>query len=337
MIIKNIVTRMNETKLNSSLNPNEIWAMLDRLQQSEPQKYREFVKKQIEEGSRRLSKPKFRFAIELQTKSHNFRYLVIVYVEWSSIPTEVENSESLPMRASALLDSDSSSKKIVILSFNQKVIDQHLETKDDANQLLWLGAIYCHNELAIETILSHEVMHSDSPSTPFMIKTNSFISEEDICKAFGIDSSLFEYQLAEKIVKNEDIDISDMVNSASQKYEEEGRLTEENLLIPGNKTKKSPNLIEELNANLIEWSYFFTTQREDSIKFLSLAFKLPGIHSISEVEIDISKDTILMNVVNFDPLSIKLPCSIVTSSAKAKLNTKKEILHVIAQTLPGHV
>ncbi|CAH8461579.1 unnamed protein product [Heterobilharzia americana] len=261
-------------------------------------------------------------------------------------------------------------------SFNESLTDSHtdnqclvysqMEHDNDRYQLIWLGLNYLEKEKFLPTIESNSVTHSDVPMRPKLLRqSNAYGSKEQVYRSVGF--------LKESFIK-QDVEMNHQVNSIStmtsetltklknageSNHDDIDSYAIQSLMLPSEKSNISNSstksndkiLIEEINdisinmgssqqqeAKYISWSAeVIPFNLSEHLNKLKLIFKLPGLQSGKQCDVNLTKNRILLKVVDtsvaFQPLDLRLPCNIDVDSAEAKFNLKKGKLIIFVSIL----
>nr|CAH8832389.1 unnamed protein product [Trichobilharzia regenti] len=245
---------------------------------------------------------------------------------------------------------------------------------DNRYQLVWLGLNYLENEKSLPTIESHSIIYSNTPIRPKLLKqSNMYGSKEQIYKSIGFlkrpvktgdeqldqQTSLIQDMTPETLTKLR----RDELSSHYEDDDDMDSSTIKILKLPSTESNNSHSsnklnnkvLIEEINevsndagdptqqrGRPVSWTAEVIpsgcTEKSGNTNKLKLTFKLPGLKSGKQCDVDLMKNRVMLKVVDapieFQPLDLRLPCSIDTGTAEAKFNSKKSKLIILVAILP---
>ncbi|CAH8834313.1 unnamed protein product [Trichobilharzia szidati] len=242
--------------------------------------------------------------------------------------------------------------------------------EDNRYQLVWLGLNYLENEKSLPTIESHSIIYSNTPIRPKLLKQSDIYgSKEQIYKSIGFlkrSVQTGDEQLGQQTSLIRDLTPEALtklrrgeLNSHHEGDDDTDSSTIKTLKLPSTESNNphlnNKVLIEEISevsndaadptqqrGKLVSWTAEVipsdSTGKSSNTNKLKLTFKLPGLKSGKQCDVDLMKNRVMLKVVDapieFQPLDLRLPCCIDTDTAEAKFNSKKSKLIILVSILP---
>lgn len=320
-----------------------IWSMLDDMATNDPENYKKFIAKNLNEKPDFLIQPKEHMCIETivdGTNSENDEPLFINIMEWSSIPDSHKDEDPISICGGIIYKVKENGKavKITSVAFNPEILIKYGKNSkniDGKNMLIFMALEFLENfnniklkktfKLLIENIKGHISMAAANIFSSIKKKNDlqekSFI-ENDLLT--NIKSSLKSGTLTDQF---EDLNITP---------------------IGSNKLQLSKPLIEELstedfNANDdyesvddIDFSNFATpnySMKNLSNERLKIDIDLPGVFNVHECILDVGPDDFVLIVKDKYYLNIKFENEVSIHNVEASFSKKCSQLTVYIPVL----
>ncbi|OWF46818.1 PIH1 domain-containing protein 2-like [Mizuhopecten yessoensis] len=333
-----------------------IWTMLDDMANSDPKSYKKFIDKHIKEGQEFMSPPTPHMCVQTNILSPKRKSFFINFCSWPKVPKPKSPEDAVPVTGTEITDGrdDCGFYSMTSCAFNPEVIEEYgHDTKSlvDRDTLINLAIDFIEHHHKVEvsrsfTLLSCDITH----------KGDITLLHKSFSKKAQKSEQQFEEQLSEleesfgplaagakNSLLNKLANLSTEESGNSQKSNGHGMGTNNDSRSP---TIKMPNqtevrktgIIEEIssqsNSKLTCPLYTMDPIRNDcgDIDQVVVKIQLPGVRSVADCELDISKDDLQLTVEDRYDLHLCFPCQITDDDAVAKFSKKASVLTV---TLPA--
>lgn len=291
--------------------------------------------------------------------------LFINFMEWKRVPEPKSPDDPVPVSGTPITEEKDDKRAFALTSvaFNPRVLEKFgriCPNPTDADTLVQLALDYIENEQNVKitrtyTILPVDTAYKGDLELVRLCFTKSFqrnnkgkaggdnssfsTDVEEMEKTFGPLSSSERESLLSQLSNLSTASSSSPDNvsgSSSQTFDTSA--SENNIRIPG-VSKPSPGLngasvrsenrglIQEISGDKVSSvPPKYTLESEGSN--LVLKIDLPGVKSVSECDLDISKDDVRLVVEGRHDWSIKLPSLIDEDKAKARFSKKFSVLKI---------
>lgn len=330
-----------------------IWSMLDDMANSDPKAYKNFIDKHIKEGQEFMSPPSPHMCVQTMLLPDRKSFF-INFCSWPRVPVPKSPEDAVPVTGTDITEGRDKHGFYAMTScaFNPKVIEEYgHDTKSlaDRETLINLAIDFIQHQHKVElsrnfTLLPQDIKHKGEITLlhqSFSKKTQSSEQqfEEQLSEletSFGPLAAGAKNSLLNKLAN-----LSTEENKNSKKSNVNGMGTtydSPTIKMPNQTEVKKVGIIEEIptqcNSKLICPVYTMDSVRDESgdIDHVIVKIQLPGVKSVNDCELDISKDDLQLTVENRYDLHLLLPCQIMDDDAVAKFSKKASTLTV---TLPS--
>ncbi|RUS80772.1 hypothetical protein EGW08_011495 [Elysia chlorotica] len=291
--------------------------------------------------------------------------LFINFLEWKKVPEPKSPEDPVPVTGSPITHEKDNKGQFALTSvaFNPRVLKEFgrdCPNMTDADTLVQLALDYIEHEQKVKLTRSYTILPADTPlkgdlelvrlcfTKAFQKnmkgkasgKGGAFSKDvEEMEKTFGPLSSTERDSLLSQL---SNISMSPSTSPSSQDKSGDPHLTSDGIRIPGlsgshvqsgmNKEvngtdpkSRRVGLIQEISedrASSVPPKYMLESEGSN----LVLKVELPGVKSVSECDLDISKDDVRLVVEGRHDWSIKLPSIIDEDQARAKFSKKLSLL-----------
>ncbi|WAR04668.1 PIHD2-like protein [Mya arenaria] len=316
---------------------SHIWSMLDDMADSDPSGYKKFIDKQMMERKEFMSPPEPHMCVQTwMTKPDNVAFY-INFCTWKRIPEPANSEEPVKVAGSAVsqISDDRGKAAVTAVAFNQKVLDEFGRDpvrKSDQDILIQIAMDFIEKQHShIKLNRKYKVLDRTHKGSVKMI-------QESLSQAFRTKDKDIDENLANMVKSFAPLATESPETLIGQLHKEESsenNLTTEhsfNENLSGIKLNTQPvkkGLIEEVTSNGSDASLpepVYKLETSSAGDSLTLRLELPGVKSVTECELDISKDDVSLLVEDKYELKLSLPRTVDDARASAKFIKKTSTL-----------
>uniref|UniRef100_A0A8C3TGH9 PIH1 domain-containing protein 2 n=1 Tax=Chelydra serpentina TaxID=8475 RepID=A0A8C3TGH9_CHESE len=280
----------------------QLWSMLDEMAESTPESYHRFMQQQLEDAKQYCAPPEPHLCLQTHILDPNEKSLFINLCRWKRVPAPKSPTDPIPLSAGPLEEVSDKLYSIIDIAYNPTVL-QREENQAEMDHLIRLTFKY------IEEHYNISLSHSYHIAT-FTLKGSLKRMKESLR---GGPAPLFN-----KNIRN--------VKST----EDHSNAT---LLLNKDVTQSKVHLIEEIASmelpeEAIIPAYELTIAKDANRKPLKIELKveLPKVSSVSECELSISRDDVIVEVPEKYKLQLDLPELVNEEATTATFNKGKGVL-----------
>ncbi|KAK3531771.1 hypothetical protein QTP70_028301 [Hemibagrus guttatus] len=311
---------------NTALNPvNQFWSMLDDMVQSNPDEYKTFIERQMRNSAEYFSPPEPNSCLRTSVQPHDGTLYVNV-CGWKRVPAPASPTDPVPVCGGQLetFSELEENYRIVEVAFNPDVLNRAEKNPDEKEQI---------HRLALNFIQKHYKLSLSQHFTVIQAKLKGTVQD--------MKHRLMSLHLSKSRTLNQDNPETKSAESLLQQIcsLRMGETKEESSiqlnLGQEDKDKVKPGLIEVISST----EFVQPQQPKHQMTVCSVSRKiklrveLPGISSVSQCQLSISQDDILLEVEKIYFLHLRFPERVKEETCHATFNKKKHILTVIAAVL----
>ncbi|XP_005987329.1 PIH1 domain-containing protein 2 [Latimeria chalumnae] len=305
---------------------NQLWSILDDMSESSPEEYQEFIQRQLKEGMENCGPPAPHTCIQTRILEPREETLYINICSWNRVPGIQSTSDPVPLTAGKLdeVAEGTDTYTITDIAYNLKVLKRGEEDKVEMDQLIRLAMKYIEEQHKLT--LSHSYL-----ITNFKLKGNVKRMKQNL---IGRPKSPTGLKAKEKV--SGDSLLQQLTNLQAGGKEHENiscpiRLTSDDITQP----KKTP-LIEEISSTELSCDDHVETPKYELLVLKDkngqahneLKVELPEVKSVSECQLSISKNDLLIEVPNKYRLQLDLPVAVHEENISARFSKKSHVLSV---------
>ncbi|XP_023264301.1 PIH1 domain-containing protein 2 [Seriola lalandi dorsalis] len=300
---------------------NQFWSMLDDLSQNDPAAYRRFIHKQMEEGAELMAPPELDSSLCTEILEPNKGLLYINICSWKRVPAPQDLSKPLPLCAGKLeTDTDESHGLYTVLdvALNPVVLE---ESKKDKTEVYMLALSFAHQQLGLRLSQQYTVI-SCSPKS----------SLDDFHRRLGFQQSKTSKQ-PDTASQTPAALLQQICSLRSEKQDVE---LEAQIIYRPAEHKK--DLIQVISTTFVqpqkpEYQLRVKIDTAGVPRSVELTVELPKVCSVSECQLRISKDDVLLEVEDVYFLLLEFPKTVNEDTASAIFNKKKRRLALTVDVL----
>uniref|UniRef100_A0A8D0ENA4 PIH1 domain containing 2 n=1 Tax=Strix occidentalis caurina TaxID=311401 RepID=A0A8D0ENA4_STROC len=281
-----------------------LWALLDEMAENDPRAYRRLLRQQSAEAERLRAPPEPHLC--LRARPGAGRPLFINVCSWKRVPAPRAPAEPLPVRAGPLA-AVSDLYSIIDIAYNPDVLQRGEENPEKMEHLIHLTLRFVEERCKLTLSYSYTI-------EPFKLK-GSLETMQQRLKGRQMPTPHFRIAAVTSSLKT----------------------TFNPLTIKPNHgvTQSKAHLIEEITSTempekLSTPVYEMITVKDANKKTLKIELKieLPKVSSVSECDLRISKDDIIIEVPEKYKLQLDLPELVDEETATAVFNKGKQVLFI---------
>ncbi|XP_063167540.1 PIH1 domain-containing protein 2 [Candoia aspera] len=300
----------------------QLWAMLDDMAENNPESYRQFMQQQLKDAKQHCAPPEPCMCLQTCILEPTKTYLFINLCSWNRIPAPKSPLEPVPLSAGKMeaLSDNSEIYNILDIAYNPSVLEQVKDNPAEKDRLI------C-------TSLKHVTEHYSIT-----------LSHSSRVAKFKLKGSL--ERMRERLRRGQPpLALSQNYSSKGVTLSQLRSLMAEDssglVLPPKNPAPSKKRLIEEISTTnrpeVYKPAYEITTKKDANEKPLEIELKieLPDICCVSECNLSVSKDDVLIDCLEKYRLQVDLPESVDEEATSATFYKKKGILLITMPVYKG--
>ncbi|KAL4647485.1 PIH1 domain-containing protein 2 isoform X2 [Arapaima gigas] len=309
----------------------QLWSMLDEMSESDPEGYRTFIQHQLKEGTDFYSPPQPKYCLQTRILEPEEGWLYINVCGWKWVPPPQSLSHPIPLFGGRLETATEGQDTYHVLdvAFSPEVLCEALVDGENG-QLSLLALRYAeqqhslclsqHYTLASSSLkgslksLQHRLTFTQQPADP----------ERSVPHGDPTRHSLLQQISAHQGGHTEKG--NGFVVTLTPQQQDRGQ-------------QKRPALIEVISSTetvrLRQPNHKLTVVAgvDGAAGHVHLTVYLPGVHSVSECQLHISQDDVLVEVEDLYHLHLDLPVMVKEEEASAIFKRRKQTLFVSVPVL----
>ncbi|KAM4566837.1 PIH1 domain-containing protein 2 [Odontesthes bonariensis] len=298
---------------------NQFWSMLDDLSLNDPAAYRKFIKKQMEEGAEFSTPPELHSCLRTQILEPKTGSLYINICSWKRVPAPQDLSSSLPVCAGILETGTKESQgwyAVLDVALNPAVLQGSKADKTDINNVYMLALSFAQQQHGMRLSQEHSVVSCSPKSGP-----------DDLNRRLGFQIRPNISKQPERVSQTPVALLQQISSLQSEKQDED--CAAQIISRPVEHMKK--DLIQVISTTFVEpqkpeYQLEVKTDIAGVPHSVELTVELPKVRSVSECQLRVSKDDILLEVEDVYYLLLDLPKTVNEDTASAIFNKKKRRL-----------
>ncbi|KAM9852888.1 PIH1 domain-containing protein 2 [Aulostomus maculatus] len=303
---------------------SRLWDMLDDLSQSDPEAYRNFIGKQMKAGAEFMVPPKLHSCLCTQILEPQKGLLYVNVCSWKRVPAPQDPSQPLPVHAGNLeTDTNEGQSKrqscrntVLDVAFNPAVLHESEKDKTEMNQIYMLVLSFAQQQHGLT--LSHQyTIVSCSPKS----------SPDDLCCRLGFQKSPAKQP---DTASQTPADLLQQISSLCSKKQD--KVPADKMIYRPAEHKKT-GLIQVISSTNVqpqkpEYRLEVKTDTTGGPCKVELTVDLPKVCSVSECQLRISEEDLLLEVEDIYHLLLEFPKSVKEDTAVAIFNKQNRRLTV---------
>ncbi|XP_026513725.1 PIH1 domain-containing protein 2 isoform X1 [Terrapene carolina triunguis] len=296
----------------------QLWSMLDEMAESTPESYHRFIQQQLEDAKQYCAPPEPHLCLQTHILDPNEKSLFINLCRWKRVPAPKSLTDPIPLSAGPLEEVSDKAEiySIIDIAYNPTIL-QREENQAEMDHLIRLTFKY------IEEHYNLSLSHSYHIAT-FTLK-GSLKRMKQSLGGGPLPAPLFNKNMRNELT----------LDQMKHNLREEDR-NNATLLLNKDVTQSKVHLIEEIASmelpeEPITPAYELTFAKDANGKPLKIELKveLPKVSSVSECELSISRDDVIVEVPEKYRLQLDLPELVDEEATTATFNKGKGVLLII--------
>ncbi|XP_061683880.1 PIH1 domain-containing protein 2 [Syngnathoides biaculeatus] len=307
---------------------NQLWFMLDDLCQNDPEAYRSFVEKQVKSGIEYNAPPQLDSCIRTDMLEPPGGVFYINICSWKRVPASQDPSKPLPVYAGSLeAHTDEGAYTVLDIAFNPEVLHDCKKDKSEMDQIYLLALSFAQQQHGLKLSQQYNVVRFCPKNGP-----------EDLRRRLGFHQ-LQQHRLnADKEMHAErqsPDSFLQRINSLRLAKDDTGPPAD----IVHRPAVRKKGLIEVISSTTVEepkkpeYRLEVMDHAEGFPSKMKLTVELPKISSMSEWQLKMSKDDVLLEVEDIYFLLLDLPKAVNENTAVAIFNKRSRRLTVTVDVL----
>ncbi|XP_072283362.1 PIH1 domain-containing protein 2 [Pyxicephalus adspersus] len=315
--------------MNSKITPNELlaqvnqfWSMLDDMAESSPESYQKFIQRHMKDGKDFMKPPEPFLCVQTKILYPEEKMLFINICEWKRVPAPQSDSHPVPLIAGKL--EDTSEGTVIDIAYSPAVLKKADGDQVEQDQLIRLAMKYIEQQNKVTLCHSYHIAPFRQKGTLQALRNNLEGKPKKPERTKSRSENTVDMTLLEQL------------KTISVKEEKE-ELNPHIQLIESNPKTVKAGLIEVISSTeLKEEDLLATPRHELSVvndqsgkpQKVTLTVTLHGVCSVSQCDLRVSKDDIMLEVPGKYRLCLDLPLLVNEDSTTAKYNRVNNTLTV---------
>ncbi|XP_077421540.1 PIH1 domain-containing protein 2 isoform X2 [Vanacampus margaritifer] len=304
---------------------NQLWSMLDDLCQNDPEGYRSFVEKQMKSGMEYNAPPQLDSCIRTEMLEPDGGSLYINICSWLRIPASQDPSKPLPVYAGSLeAHTDEGAYTVLDIAFNPEVLQGCKKDQAGMDQVYMLALSFAQQQHVLKLSHQYNIVSFCPKNAP-----------EDLRRRLGFQQQRLTAGSQSDAASQSPDSLLQQINSLRLAKDDTGPSAD----IVCRPAVRKKGLIEVISSTTFErpekpeYRLEVKAHAEGFPSKLELTVELPKISSMSEWQLKMSKDDVLLEVEDIYYLLLDFPKAVNENSAVAIFNKRSRRLTVTADIL----
>ncbi|XP_030008630.1 PIH1 domain-containing protein 2 [Sphaeramia orbicularis] len=304
---------------------SHIWSMLDELCEDDPEAYRKLIEKQMREGAELNVPPEFHSCLCTEMLEPKKGLLYINLCSWKHVPAPQDLNKPLPLYAGKLeteANEGQGQYSVLDVALNPGILQECKKEETHMNQVYMLLLKFSQQQHGLKLSQQYSVVSSSPKSTM-----------DDLYRRLG-------FQQWPNVGKQPDpasqtpAALLHQISSIRSERQE----TPAAQIICGPAEHKKKDLIQVISSTFVqpqrpEYQLEMKTDTSGAPHSMELTVELPKVFSVSECQLRISKEDVLLEVEDVYYLLLEFPHSVNEDAASAVFNKKQRKLTLKVEAL----
>ncbi|XP_043975149.1 PIH1 domain-containing protein 2 isoform X1 [Gambusia affinis] len=305
---------------------SHFWSMLDALSQSDPEAYRKFIEEQMKRGAEFNAPPELHSCVRTQILEPKPGLLYINICSWKRVPAPHDQSSSLPLCGGKLESCNTEEQggccfAVLDVALNPSVLQKRREDEVDINNIYMLALSFAQQQHGMLLSQEYSVVSRSPKGNPDDLQCRLGFQKLPISSKQLETTSQTPAALLRQI-------------SSSQRSEEDSAA--QIICRPAEQTKA--NLIQVISSTFQgpQEPEYVVEVKSDAAgvpRSVELTVELPKVRSMSECQLRVSKEDVLLEVEDVYHLLLEFPKTVNEDTAAAVFSKKKRRLTLTAAVL----
>uniref|UniRef100_A0A3Q0RF83 PIH1 domain containing 2 n=1 Tax=Amphilophus citrinellus TaxID=61819 RepID=A0A3Q0RF83_AMPCI len=298
---------------------SQLWSMLDNLCENDPAAYRTLIERQLKEGAELRAPPELDSCLCTEILKPKKGLLYINICSWKHVPAPQDPSRPLPVYTGKLEKGTNEGQgwyAVLDVALNPAVLQESKENKAEINKVYMLALNFAQKELGMTLSQQYRVVNSSPNSTP-----------DELHRRLGFQKWSSTPKQADTAGQTPAALLQQISSLRSENQDEAS--APQIICRPAEKIKK--DLIQVMSFTSVEpqkpeYQLEVKTDASEVPHSVELTVELPMVCSMSECQLSMSKDDVLLEVEDIYHLLVEFPKTVNEDSASAVFNKKKRRL-----------
>ncbi|XP_061448269.1 PIH1 domain-containing protein 2 [Rhineura floridana] len=291
---------------------SQLWTMLDDMAKSNPESYHQFMQQQLKDAKQYYAPAEPYMCLEARILDPTEKSLFVNLCRWNRIPGPQSPSDPVPLRAGKMEEVSDKSEfySVIDIAYNPSVFEKGKNDRAMKDQLIRLSLKYIEEHYNMTLFHSYTIVK-------FQLKGSLERMRQSLRRE--------QAPVSQKNLRKE-MTLNQLRNIVTKKDSSDRTLLE-------NMVPSKTCLIEEISStekpeDLCTPAYEVTTRTDANGKPLKIELKveLPEVHCVSECNLSICKDDVLIECPTKYKLHLDLPWSVNEEATAATFYKRKRVL-----------
>ncbi|MED6294469.1 hypothetical protein CHARACLAT_021372 [Characodon lateralis] len=308
---------------------SQFWSMLDDLSENDPATYRKFIEEQMKRGAEFNAPPELHSCLRTQILEPKPGLLYINICSWKRVPAPQDLSSSLPLCGGKLETCSTEDQcgvgwcAVLDVALNPAVLQKRKEDKADINNIYMLALSFAQQQHAVSLSQEYSIVSCSPKGNP-----------DDLQCRLGFQKVLSTPEQPETASQTPTSLLRQISSQLSETQDENS--TVQIICRPVEHKKK--NLIQVISSTFQgpQVPEYLLEVKSDSAgvpRSMELTVELPKVRSMSECQLRVSKEDVLLEVDDVYYLLLEFPKTANEDAASAIFNKKKRRLTLTVDVL----
>ncbi|XP_034460515.1 PIH1 domain-containing protein 2 [Hippoglossus hippoglossus] len=302
----------------------QLWSMLDELSTSDPAAYRKLIHTQLEEGAGFSSPPELDSCLCADILEPNKGLLYLNICSWKRVPAPQDPSKPLPLCSGKLETGTSESPglyTVLDVALNPAVLETD---KKDKSDLYTLALTFAQQQHGLRLSQQYTVITCSPQSSP-----------DDLNRRLGFQQWLTNTSSQPDTASQTPASLLQQIASLRSEQQDDEPAAQ---IICRPAENKKKDLIQVISSTFVQpqkprHRLEVKTDKAGVPRSVELTVELPKVHSMSDCQLRISKEDVLLEVEDVCYLLLDFPVAVNEDTASAVFNKKKRQLAVKVDVL----
>ncbi|XP_020510078.2 PIH1 domain-containing protein 2 [Labrus bergylta] len=296
------------------LSVNQFWSMLDDLSQNDPASYRKFIEKNVKEGAAFSAPPELDSCLHTDIEGPKKGSLYINICSWKRVPAPQDPSRPVPVCSGKLeTDTNEGCDTVLDVVFNPAVLQ---ESHKDKAEIYLLALSFAEQHHGLKLSRQYEVVSCSPKSSP-----------NDLHRRLGF-SQWPNNSKQQDTATQTPAALLQQISSLRSETQDQQPVAQ---IIPKAAEHKRKDLIQVISSTFVQPQkpdYQLEVKNDTAgvPRSVELTVELPKVSSMSECQLSISKDDVLLEVEDVYYLHVDFPKIVNEDTASAIFDKKKRRL-----------
>nr|XP_023681762.1 PIH1 domain-containing protein 2 isoform X1 [Paramormyrops kingsleyae]XP_023681763.1 PIH1 domain-containing protein 2 isoform X1 [Paramormyrops kingsleyae] len=325
----------------------QLWAMLDDMADSDPEGYRAFIRRQLQEGADFCTRPEPKYCLRTRILEPEERVLYINVCSWKRVPRPDSPAHAVPVCGGRLETVSDGLETYYLLdvAFNPEVLHGEQEEGRRA-RLARLAVDFAQQQHGLQVSQGCSVTETNLMGSMWGLHERLASSRRPVAPVLSTWEALEKAKSRMRAVADERLISSAWCKSCTatgrvptgasllqQISSLRSRADDPPVVLPPLEQPgpQTPPLIQVISSTETAWPHkpeYELTLSEGPAASVRLNVLLPGVRSVSQCQLMASQDDILLQVQDLYRLHLELPAAVREEETTAIFNRKRETLSV---------